>query len=304
MIKTTNGIVEKRIVIDDEYLDSILTETVIGEIRLFSVNHTIKKERVFHPEEGYPTIQMHFALEGTNIGNSNRTGLTYKLSDNQHNLLYIPHTDMNYKIEGNEAKFFGIQFSERFFYRFIDEDSKLLSSLWEKIEKEEESVLVNDKNLFITPTIKGVVLSMMSSNKQGFLKKLFLESKVIELLMLQLEQAEYYSYDSFIVNISDKEKLFAVKELLEQNILAEFTLKELAYKTGLNEFKLKRGFKELFGKTVFNFFNDLRMEYAKNLITDEKKNIAEVADILGYSESHHFTRAFKKKFGILPGTLK
>jgi|GEM_PF-3287249 len=52
------------------------------------------------------------------------------------------------------------------------------------------------------------------------------------------------------------------------------------------------------------YFNDLRMEYARKLLLDDGKMVYEVTDILGYSESHHFSYAFKKEFGTTPGKLK
>jgi AraC-like DNA-binding protein len=76
------------------------------------------------------------------------------------------------------------------------------------------------------------------------------------------------------------------------------------YAIGLNDFKLKKGFKELFGTTVFSYLNELKMDYAKRLILDEKKTIYEVAMTLGYSEPHHFYAAFKRRFGYSPGELK
>ncbi len=304
MIENNNNIIENKLVINDEYLDSILNEIFFNGVRIFFVNHKIKKDRVYHSTGEYPDIQMQFSLEGTNTAKSYETGNFFRLTNNHHNLIYIPHTNVDYKIEGNKAQFLGVQFPKSFFFKYVDENSRTLSSFRDKIEKKEETFLSSGRNFLITPQIKMIISGIINSNRKGYLKKLFLESKIIELLMLQLEQAEINSDNIFSIKKGDKEKLYFVKELLEQNILSEFTLNEMSFKVGLNEFKLKKGFKKLFGKTVFNYFNDLRMEYAKDLIINENKNIAEVADILGYSESHHFTHAFKKKFGILPGSLK
>lgn len=73
---------------------------------------------------------------------------------------------------------------------------------------------------------------------------------------------------------------------------------------GINQTKLKSGFKQLFGTTVFGYLTDIRMEKARLLILSEKKNVGEVADLVGYQHPHHFAAAFKRKFGYSPGKLK
>ena len=90
-------------------------------------------ERTFNSTENDPHVQMHFSLNGINFGTSNRTGKVYKFNHNQHNMFYIPHRDMDYKVEGTQI--FGIQFPESFLYRFVDENSKVFCSIIEAIRK-------------------------------------------------------------------------------------------------------------------------------------------------------------------------
>lgn len=71
--------------------------------------------------------------------------------------------------------------------------------------------------------------------------------------------------------------------------------------TGLNLFKLKRGFKSLFGKTVFAFIRQERMKIAKQLLDDKKITVLEAAIKVGYSNPSHFASAFRKEYGINPG---
>jgi AraC-like DNA-binding protein len=82
------------------------------------------------------------------------------------------------------------------------------------------------------------------------------------------------------------------------------TLSELARIVGINEYKLKRGFKETFGNTVFGYLGDARLEMAKNDLLENKKSVSDISAELGYSSVQHFSNAFKKKFGLSPGKLK
>ena len=82
------------------------------------------------------------------------------------------------------------------------------------------------------------------------------------------------------------------------------SLQSLSRAFCLNEFKLKKGFKELFGDTVFGYIHSLRMQHARSLILDEKMNINKVAGKVGYKNANHFSTAFKKQFGIAPSLIK
>ncbi|GAB4049906.1 helix-turn-helix transcriptional regulator [Spirosoma litoris] len=94
-----------------------------------------------------------------------------------------------------------------------------------------------------------------------------------------------------------------MKTLLDRSPLDTYSLLQLARFVGLNDYKLKKGFREVVGHTVFGYFNDLRMPYAHQLVCDSSFTIGDVATKLGYSETHHFSSAFKRKFGYLPSQL-
>jgi AraC family transcriptional regulator len=71
---------------------------------------------------------------------------------------------------------------------------------------------------------------------------------------------------------------------------------------GLNQLKLKRGFRSLFGMGVYSLFQRHRMERARELLSHH--NVTETALMLGYSNISHFSAAFRKQFGVLPGEAR
>lgn len=91
---------------------------------------------------------------------------------------------------------------------------------------------------------------------------MFLEAKVIELLLLQLEQLCDEDSENATIKKYDIEKIYAVRDFILNNLTEPYSLTGLAHKVGTNEFTLKKGFKELFGTTVFGFWNDAKMEEA------------------------------------------
>lgn len=107
----------------------------------------------------------------------------------------------------------------------------------------------------------------------------------------------------FLANEADREKIIRAREILVQHIGEPITIKELSRKVAINECYLKKGFKELFGTTVFDFYQSQRMEHAKYLLYEKGLSVTEVSVMLGYSSISHFSTAFKKHTGLKPCEL-
>lgn len=107
----------------------------------------------------------------------------------------------------------------------------------------------------------------------------------------------------FLANEADREKIIKAREVLLQHIGEPLTIKELSRKVAINECYLKKGFKEMFGTTIFDFYQSQRMEHAKYLLYDKGLSVTEVSMLLGYSSISHFSTAFKKHTGIKPCEL-
>jgi AraC family transcriptional regulator len=107
----------------------------------------------------------------------------------------------------------------------------------------------------------------------------------------------------FLANEADREKITKAREILLQHIGEPLTIKALSRKVAINECYLKKGFKELFGTTIFDFYQTQRMEHAKYLLYDKGLSVTDVSSMLGYSSISHFSTAFKKHTGIKPCEL-
>ena len=107
----------------------------------------------------------------------------------------------------------------------------------------------------------------------------------------------------FLANEADREKITKAREILIQHIGEPITIKELSRKVAINECYLKKGFKEMFGSTIFDFYQSQRMEHAKYLLYEKGLSVTEVSMMLGYSSISHFSTAFKKHTGLKPCEL-
>lgn len=107
-------------------------------------------------------------------------------------------------------------------------------------------------------------------------------------------------YSSIKLSANDIEALHEAKRILDAQIASPPTLAGLAKLVFLNEFKLKKGFKELFGLPVHAYVIDRRLELVRNLLENKKMKVTEAVQLAGYSDASHFAGKFRKKFGFNP----
>ncbi|MFT4203221.1 MAG: AraC family transcriptional regulator [Chitinophagaceae bacterium] len=139
------------------------------------------------------------------------------------------------------------------------------------------------------------------------LDNLLLHSKVNELLLYSMEALQDDQDDTMVCPLSIEadfvNRLFDAKQILMENISSPMTIKELSRKVAMNECYLKKGFKNLFGTTIFEFYQKERMAHAQYLLYEKGLNVTEVSELLGYSSISHFSTAFKKFTGLRPCEL-
>lgn len=107
----------------------------------------------------------------------------------------------------------------------------------------------------------------------------------------------------FLANEADREKISKAREILIEHIGEPITIRELSRKVAINECYLKKGFKEMFGTTIFDFYQGQRMEHARYLLYEKGLSVTDVSIMLGYSSISHFSTAFKKHTGLKPCEL-
>jgi AraC family transcriptional regulator len=122
-----------------------------------------------------------------------------------------------------------------------------------------------------------------------------------ELLTEQIPDQK--EWPKFLATEADRERILQAREILLQHIGNPLTIRALSRKVAMNECYLKKGFKEIFGTTIFEFYQNQRMEHAKYLLYEKRFSVTEVSNMLGYSSISHFSTAFKKHTGLKPCEL-
>lgn len=174
----------------------------------------------------------------------------------------------------------------------IEESSKFLkeivlwdkcnSSIWKKVEtsiKEMETTLYNDISL------NNELCVFMAQN---------IYRKVIQQTSPVFPGSEVHI-----------EKLMKVKQVLLNHLNMPLpNLSEIAVQVTLSESTLKRHFKNVFGKSVYDYYLEKKMEYARQILLDEPLTVNEIAERLGYEKVSNFIEIFKKRYGVSPGNIK
>ncbi|MEM9005764.1 MAG: AraC family transcriptional regulator [Cyanobacteria bacterium P01_F01_bin.86] len=153
-----------------------------------------------------------------------------------------------------------------------------------------------------TPLMRELLKQIMRCPYQGLTQQLYLESKALELFATQfaLWTDQPPSAPAIALSAKDIEQLHHARTILLQRFLQPPSLKELAYQVNLNDRKLNRGFRQLFGNTVFGYLQNYRLQQAKELLHDPAFTITNVANKVGYKNPEAFSTAFRRKFAVSP----
>ena len=297
---TSCGITERIMQIENVFGNGIYHETFFEGIHIAYGDLKFKEKTKLIFESNYETIEMHFELCGKSCSKIEGTESTlFEFATNRHNIVYAPEIKGSIDFNMHTSRMLEINITPAVFKKYVqgfDTYNHFLSHI-----KNQSPALLGKHNMPITPAMMHIINTIINCTKKGIFKRIFLEAKVIELLLLQLEQFAAHDCKVFCsVKPADMEKMYHAKEIILKQLHNPCSLIDLARQVGTNEFTLKKGFKEVFGTTVFGMVSEVRMEQAKQLLLSGEKNISEISDLTGYSHQAHFTKAFKKKFGVPP----
>lgn len=156
----------------------------------------------------------------------------------------------------------------------------------------------------VTNDVRSIIFEILHCDCQPRYREAYLKAKVSELLVMMLSTG-YMEKPSGRWTVREIAMLTEIKELISLNLQNCYSIEQLAEISGMNRTKLQEGFKDLFGKTIFSYTTDMKMLKAKMLLEDEQGlSLKEIAGMLGYRHTNHFSAAFKKRYNFSPSQLK
>jgi AraC-like DNA-binding protein len=189
----------------------------------------------------------------------------------------------------------------------IEVDANYLNSLFDTSEESPllQGLLQNTQPLLfeqmIYPSLQKVVDEIVSESVKDVFKLFFLRVKAEELicrLLMELEKRD--AGQLYALNNHDVRAIFMVKEQMLAHLETPPLIKEMSKSAGMSPSKLKRLFKQIFGNSIFNYYQDFRMKRAAILLKEEKLSVSEVGHMLGFTNLSHFSRVFAAHTGMKP----
>lgn len=199
-----------------------------------------------------------------------------------------------------QSSFINISFSTSYFEELVSRYPQIFQKFYEDTKREKRMLCHQNiqTSLIMSKLIRGINAYKIKTS----CCKLNLEMKVIGLLNLVVEdlaEQKTTQLQAFKTH-TDINQIRKARELLLADIKNPPPIKKLARMVGTNEFKLKKGFKELYQNTIYGALLDYRMQQACDLLQGKQWNITQISDQIGYSHPAHFINAFKRKFGTTP----
>ena len=243
-------------------------------------------------------IQFHFCLKGNAQFCFNNSSYTLDIPEENTLLLYNPQRDLPiHMVTGPKTWVLSVLISIKNFHGLLSHEANYISFL-----KDDNKLKKYYKDGYISPSMAIVLNQIINYNLNANLRELYCKAKVYELLSLYFNRGEDVNVEQcpFLADESNVKKIKAAKDIVIQRIAEPPTLVELSSEIDLSLKKLKEGFKQIYGTTVYGFLFDYKMELARKLLESGAHNVNEVGLKVGYSTASHFIAAFKKHYGTTP----
>ena len=243
-------------------------------------------------------IQFHFGIKGNAKFVFNQGNYALELKEEKSLLFYNPKKELPLNIElAPNTWVISMIISIQKFHALFSTEADYITLL---SADNKDKKYYNEEN--ISPSMAIVLSQLFHYSLHPSIKNLYYKGKGYELLSLYFNKTEDPNAEQcpFLIDEDNVMKIRKAKEIIIANMAEPPGLQELADEIGLNLKKLKMGFKQIYGDTVYGFLFDYKMNIARKLLDSGSYNVNEVGLKIGYSTGSHFIAAFKKKFATTP----
>ena len=243
-------------------------------------------------------IQFHFCIKGKAAFQFNNGNYTLNINEQTSLLLYNPQRDLPINLDMSpDSALVSILISIKKFHGLFSQEADYISFLSD--DNKDKKYYKDGK---VSPSVSIVLNQLIHYNLNQSIKNLYFRGKAYELLSLYFNRSEDANIEQcpFLADESNVIKIRKAKDIMISRMAEPPTLQELADEIELSLKKLKEGFKQIYGDSVFSFLFDYKMEFARKLLEAGDHNVNEVGLKVGYSTASHFIAAFKKKYGTTP----
>ncbi|MBE9101803.1 helix-turn-helix transcriptional regulator [Vacuolonema iberomarrocanum] len=263
--------------------------------------HQIHRHRIQQHPQPMPLTFSYYLSGGCQVENDGLK-LTHEETAGKSYLYCLPATaEVEHYPAEQRIRSVRFTVSREWMQIVSDRIHELPTAIRNAIEHPEKALLYCPGH--ITSAQQKILKQLFQCHYQGITRQLYLEAKVLELLALHFDQILTAPCSaSQKLPASDVDRIYHAREILIQNMSQPPSLQELAKHVQLNERKLKQGFRQVLGTTVFGYLCQYRMEQAQKLLLEGGMSVQETAQYVGYASRSSFVAAFKKRFNVVPSS--
>ena len=270
-------------------------------------NFNIATPLIFDIKQNSSFIKLHFEIEGKiDFQPNNKNDISITIEDGQYNFFYLPTVEGVLNWDSGQRESVEMECTEDFIRKLFKNDFFKISGSFGTALREKTAFKMWDKGENIPNVLKNILNNIIKSSQEKEIDLPYLESEIIKIFHYIFSKINEKKETNPLIylTVTEQEQITKVETTLRKNIQNSITVEELALKIGMNRYKLNRNFKQVYGEPIFHYLTRIRMEKAKEILSQKKMNISEVAYEVGYKNPQHFTVAFKKYFGYVPSKLK
>lgn len=270
---------------------------------MYSVDCHLKKAVAIKASACSSVVCLRFNLSGQNTVNVHGVNRDFTTTACRNGFYYFNHAETSGHMPGNQHVCgASIHFDPNLFLSLIGDDAASTAGLRQLAEGKDVPFVSHSGTT--TPQMQTILYQIINCPYCGPTKKVFLESKALELLFFKLRQIATHKGDDSgktICSPGDVERIRHAGELLIKSMESPPSLSDLGKAVGMSRTKLHAEFSKYFGTTPFSYLREARLSRAKLLLDLGEVNVTEAALAVGFSSLSHFSKAFKSRFGVVPG---
>ena len=244
------------------------------------------------------SMNVCIVLDGNISLNLRDSQFATSLSAFKHHFIYAPETAYSLVVD-KFVRVVHIEIDKAYYAGLLPENEPWVEAMKTRLDDRQQ---VWSGTGHVSLAMNRALHELINNPLQGRFRELFTEAKILELVALQL--ATFKGVESPCPLQKDRDVFHDLRCYLDTHFNDDLSLRSLSRTFGLNEFKLKRGFKTFFNTTIFDYIHEQKMLYARKLLLDNRMLVNEVSGRVGYKNPNHFSTAFKRRFGVVPTALK
>ena len=278
--------------INNQFIDLRIINTMVEEnVYLNIVDNKIKQSYIQELNSKDKQLQIRVVLQGELEKINHLTNERIKYKENEISVEYnenIKESLLNK--EDEHIKYICITLNEE----YLDENDFFYDILKEYFSQK-----------FYEPDLKNRFLELFKRDYTSGLDKIYLRNKTMEIILYVLEEIQkMQKLNLTSLNEEDIKRVKDANKYIQNSFFEQITIPYLSKKVALNQSKLKRGFKEIYNKTIHEYLKDIRLEKATEYLKTNKYSIKEVSSMVGYTNQGSFSYAFSKRYNFLPKDIQ